>query len=351
MPSNKNTTAVKERLTYALIGQIFIITLSSLALIFYIVPKWKEINTKVEETNASIANYETTKKNGLPTKKIKSIIVKDQTKKELFSLIQKNEKAVAKVIKKGKTQKSYIDWINDSLNNSNEDRKKIQIIKAKMNSIVPTLSPITSTIEETQVSLKNYVDFIENKLLTNFKIKSTSPLSIDKITYAKDTAKSPMGNIGYLDFNLQFEGNNEHIYKFLDYIHTLGNTEILTQTGVTFDTIDQVPAVMTNPLVTIESLTLNDEIDIDTKKDKLNAGVIILRFYVRGSAPSDANFLAKKVESKKKELSEALEKAKKVCEKQKEQCEKSKKTRLKEFETKYNEFLRVAKNIKIDAKK
>ncbi len=350
MPTNnKNATALKERLTYALVGHIFLIMVSVLALILYILPKLETINKKTQETNESIHTYEDTYENGISTEKILSLTQKNVRKQDFHILVKNNKKAVTQVIKKNGPQKKYLDWLNEELKNSDEDMKKLQIIKAKMNSIIPTLSPAWKIIDEKHTSLKDYVTFIENELLSKYNVKSDSPISIEKVTYAKDTKNSPMGNIGFIDISLQFEGTNKNIYDFLDSIYKFGNTEILTQTGRVITSIDEVPAVMSNPLVTVESLTLNNEINIDTDKTKEfeNAGTIILRFYVRGSSHSDALFLANEVKLRKQKLKKEVTSLIELCEKEKIPCDQSTQEKLGAFDAKYSEFLRMAQSGKI----
>lgn len=82
----------------------------------------------------------------------------------------------------------------------------------------------------------------------------------------------------------------------IDYINTLGDPKILTETG---NTIEETPGVMSNPLAMIDTLSLNETLDMNNPNAE-NGGRVVIKFYIRGSSPSDITYLAETIKNVKK---------------------------------------------------
>lgn len=66
------------------------------------------------------------------------------------------------------------------------------------------------------------------------------------------------------DLRLDFRAPNEDVKRLVDFINTSGNPEILSQSGLLSE--DQIPEIMSNPLITMESFSLQDSLDLNNPK-------------------------------------------------------------------------------------
>jgi hypothetical protein len=66
---------------------------------------------------------------------------------------------------------------------------------------------------------------------------------------------------------LNFKSSNERVKELIDFVNLSGNTEILTQSGI-LDSQD-IPEIMSNPLITMEAFSLQDPLDLKNP-DKIN---------------------------------------------------------------------------------
>ena len=64
-------------------------------------------------------------------------------------------------------------------------KTKIEIKKARLNSILPTLSPLSNSITEDTVSLKKYISFVEENIIKKYNLDSVASLSLQNISYGK----------------------------------------------------------------------------------------------------------------------------------------------------------------------
>ena len=64
-----------------------------------------------------------------------------------------------------------------------------------------------------------------------------------------------------LEFRLDFKASNEDILKFIEFINETGQPDILSFTGELRK--DDLPDAMSNPLITMESLSVQERLDPD----------------------------------------------------------------------------------------
>lgn len=115
--------------------------------------------------------------------------------------------------------------------------------------------------------------------------------------------------IGEFVVNIDFEATNQSIARALDFIHSLGNPEIFNAAGI----LPNPPKVMSNPLVTVESLRTEKLISSDAP-NSLNKGQLAIKFYIRGSSISDTDYLRETFRKRHDELSEKITTTLKNCE-------------------------------------
>ena len=115
-----------------------------------------------------------------------------------------------------------------------------------------------------------------------------------------------------------------------------GNPAILSESGVILDET-KIPRTMSNPLMTIESLSLQNPLDASNPSAK-NTGRVTIRFYVRGSSKDDIVFLKEAIKERENILQKRIEIAITECKKRDILC--NNKAKLEAFDAKYKELLR-----------
>jgi hypothetical protein len=325
------STSQKEHLTYSLILQCAILAGAWIIGWTYILPWIEKINASEESAKASITRYNTIKDVWLSFDDLGRKLANVKWKEELLKLIRSAPDDTRTVIAKtGKGE--YIQWLNASILDSDEDKKKLAQAKQKINSILPTMSPISNSINEEYITLKEYIKFIEGKFLSAFNIKSNIVLGIQSVAYS--TTKW-ISSVGTFDLWLDFRATNKNIQNLITYVNESGNPAILSFTGIL--TEDKIPKILSNPLMTIEALSLENMLD-SKRPDAINNGRVTIRFYVRGSSTEDIIFLKEAIVSRQESLKKEIQVAIDECKKQDLLC--TELTRLESFQKKYTEFVR-----------
>lgn len=148
------------------------------------------------------------------------------------------------------------------------------------------------------------------------------------------------------EFRLDFAGTNRDIINFINYVNTAGKPDILSLTGSSIGVNSlKIPEVMSNPLITMESFSLQEKLDADNP-NKENKGRVTLRFYVRGVSKDDILFLKENLKARQESLSQGIAESVKLCEKDPIICA-SYNRKLIAFQQKYIEYKRSAENVKI----
>lgn len=75
---------------------------------------------------------------------------------------------------------------------------------------------------------------------------------------------------------LTFSSTNQKIRELLDFIHQSGHPEILNSE----EPLNKIPDPMSNPLVVVDSLSLEQAIDLRYPTLE-NKGRIVLKFFIR----------------------------------------------------------------------
>lgn len=195
--------------------------------------------------------------------------------------------------------------------NASEDAKiRLTSDEAKINSIIPTLSPLSNSQSGMNVTLRDYVSFLEQKILKDHNIVSMSPVGIDGVKYQEAENGGLSSPIGQFSADINFKATNANIKKLLDTVGKMGEPSIFDNTEI----LSNPPAIMSNPLVTVESLSLKDILDSDFP-NSLNEGQIRLTFYVRGSSNTDRDYLIEGFNKKKIALATEINTSVENCQK------------------------------------
>lgn len=324
------TNSQKEHLTYTAIGQIVTLVALWIWTSSYILPGLDKIWVNVAEANTQINKYTTTEKNGLTFEEVSAYISSRPEYAELLKVMNADAVWTRDVLMKTDSEKAYLEWIKDSIGWSTEEKNAINQYKVKLNSIIPTLSPVSGNTEEDNIDLKSYIRFIETKILKQFNLDANLVLGMQWIT----TGENMPENIGSLELQIAFEATNKDISDFISFINTAWNPELLTSTGILAK--DKIPAVMSNPLITVKDFWLNKPIDSKLPTDE-NGGRITLQFYMRGISKDDINYLKENIKIRNEELWKNIEIALEECKTQWALCGKIK-DQLEILNTKYRQY-------------
>jgi hypothetical protein len=224
-------------------------------------------------------------------------------------------------------------WLDSAIGASSSDKKKLAIKKARLNSILPTLNPISNNLMEETVSMRKYISFIEENILKQFGIESNAALGIQNIKYGKRGTIMPE-TLGSFDTEIAFVSTNLGISKMIEYVNTLGHYDLLLDTGATST---GPTGIMSNPLAMIDSLSLQKTLDLSKPNDE-NTGRMVIRFYIRGSSITDIAYLTETIKSRKEALKKKIDAAILKCS---TDITCSGKKNLDLLNRKYSEFLRA----------
>lgn len=332
-----STKNKREELVHSLLWQvtviIFVIVLSWL----YTIPKYIVLATSIDTTNDLISEYKSINSDGIPYTKLDGVL-SSKWKIELLSIIQSAPVETQKVIKKIGWD-PYLTWLTNEINKSSNDEIKLKIKKARLNSIIPTLNPISNnTIQET-ITLKRYTNFIEKNIIKEFWIDNAPSIGIQWIRYWKKWTSMPE-SIGSFDVDIWFKTTNAEIIRMIKYINWLGKYDILNDTSITSS--GGTPSVMSNPLVMIDGFSVDSWLD-ETKPNDKNSGNITIRFFIRGSSLSDIEFLSQNIKTRKETLGKRISTTLEACVGELT-CPRKKDLEI--ISRKFNEFSRATEKIK-----
>lgn len=332
-----STRNQREQLIHSATGQISIIIGVLICSWLYTIPLYKSLSEGVVNTNAAINTYLTTSKDWIKNAELVKKLKENKWKEELIEVIEAAPGATEEAIKKV-WWGAYLTWLDENIISSAEEKSKLTLKKARLNSILPTLSPISNNLVEETINMRKYISFIETNILKEFWLDSNAALGIQNITYGKKGGDTPE-EVGSFNAELTFKATNAGISKMIDYINTLGDPKILTETG---NTIEETPGVMSNPLAMIDTLSLNETLDMNNPNAE-NGGRVVIKFYIRGSSPSDITYLAETIKKRKEDLGKKITTTATKCAAE-NTC-----SRKKEYQVltrKFEEFSRAIKVVK-----
>ena len=324
-----NNTSIQEQLTYKAIIQIASIIVCIFVGVFYILPSLSEARISSEKANTAVNNYTDTVDYGISATKLAKVIESTGNNAELLDLYKTKSVDVKSIITKdAQSTEPYIEWLNNSLRINDDELEQLKIEKAKINTIIPTLSPFSDNLNEDNVTLRDYIAFVEQKILQQFNITSFSSLGISGIQYKKDEQST--NPIGKFQIELHFTDSTvNNILSLLEYVHNSGD---LNKT----ETLSKY-TVMGNPLITIDSFSVNEAAD-SRFGNSVVSGKITLSFYIRGSSETDKNYLLDSLNKRKTELATKIQNRLEEC--NRSVCPEEEKARIEKVQKKFNDFNR-----------
>ncbi len=296
-----NNTSAQEQLKYTVGLQVGLTVLAVIFTMLYTLPKMEATSLQIEAANQAITAHDEILNNGISYDALPSVIANMENTVELSELVTKNGEKIIPFLVKTDPSKTYSDWLTDVMNTSEDDRIRIMDAQSKINSIIPTLSPLSRNQTIKSVTLRDYVTFVEKILLSNNGITSFSPIGISGVTYQETEEGGLAHPVGVFTTDIELETNNANIIKLLNLVSSLGDPSVLSEKDIS----SNPPAIMSNPLVTIESLNLEKVPDSDNPSIK-NTGNIVLNFYVRGSSSTDRDYLIEAFNKRKNALAREI---------------------------------------------
>ncbi len=337
-----STKNQREQLIHTATGQIAIIAMILIASWYYTIPQYMTLSKIISEINATISGFSAIEKNWLSFERINELLRWNKAKEELLGIIQSAPIETKKILEKT-TSQPYLTWLNDEMESktSENEKKNLSLKKARINSILPTFNAINKDATDESMNLRKYITFIENNIIHKFDLESGSPLGIQNIQYGKKNAIMPE-TIGSFDAEINFKATNANIAKMIDYINTLGRPDILINPDSVTGT-GWAPGIMSNPLVTLDSTSLENSIDLTNPND-FNQGRISLKFYVRGSSLVDIGYIKEAIKNRNSILWKSIITTTEKCQSE-PTCPHKKEFQV--LSRKYNEFDRAigSKNI------
>lgn len=297
-----STKNQREQLTHTAVWQITVIVLVLIVSWIYVIPRYQTLSETIAATNDIIEKFTSTTNDGIPYTELSILLKNSKWKEELLGIIQSAPKETQSVIKKIGSD-PYLTWLGGAISASTVDKDRLALKKARLNSILPTLNPVSNNVTEETVSMRRYIAFVENNILRQFGIESTAALGIQNIKYGKKGTDMPEV-LGSFDTEITFTATNDGITKMIGYINTLGRPDILLDTGST--STWGTPDIMSNPLAMINALSLQTTLD-PTKPTEENGGRMVLRFYIRWSSLTDIAFLSGNIKARKEALKKKIE--------------------------------------------
>ncbi|GAB0175080.1 MAG: hypothetical protein HHAS10_09590 [Candidatus Altimarinota bacterium] len=338
----------KEHLTYTAVGQVAAIIGMAIVVYQYILPGLNEISQLSKDAEAAFISYSGTYNAGVSESSLQKVLSSSTEYAELIKIIQTDPEYTRKILVKEnmsitgssiyKYDCSLVDYftcVKSVLGRVDKEKESIKNEKAKLNSIIPTMSPLSNNIEEDNITLREYVNFIEKSILQKFHFDSNVVIGMQGLTFGQKTDGIPE-SIGMYEFRLDFEATNKDIQDFIEYINQTGKPDILSFTGELSK--DRIPKVMSNPLITMEALSMQEKLDLDNPT-KLNTGRATLRFYIRGVSKDDIQFLSENLRVRRTDLEARIQENVRACENDGVMCAVYN-PKLKAFQRKFDEYSR-----------
>lgn len=321
----------KKKITNLLIlNTTFIIWL--IILLFVFIQQYDSLSKKITSANELYSSYNTLKKDWFNISDLSIVSNKYWASKDLKSMISDKAK-INTIIHKTKPSENYSTWINNELWKEAQFNKEIQNNEKILWNILPFFYQYWDSYSndsfndsplkiDYQITLDNFISFVENSILRKNNIISFSPIWIESITFdnwnaktktsSKASANSNLNTIWSFVLSLDFQAKNSNISKLIEYIQNSWKLDIQnwklinkekTNSTSDFSSLDNL--LMTIDNITLAKSLLNQETD--------NKWVIKIRFYVRWIWFEQLNVTKTKAISKLSDLAKDYTLKSKLC--------------------------------------
>lgn len=309
----------KERLTRSMVLNGFVVTISLVLGLTFILPQYEEIELQVNQANALISNIGKLRTEGMTAVEFTSALSAIGGKAAKNPIFSDKEKITEAMAKDPKYTGNYYEWLNQEVGKESLSRYD-DIIAAKREIIGNVIPTFTESLpggdldfDKDRITMASFIKHIEENLFKQFKVNTFGQLGIDKVSF--DNSKSSIVNIGTFKVDFQVEGQNSQLIKLIDYIQNSGkvkveNGKLVALYPTSKNKKDPSLSDLNNLLITIENLEAENAFDDPEAKNRMN---LSLSFYVKGRTYASLVEIRSLVSDKVRKLKADVEKLSKSC--------------------------------------
>lgn len=149
-------------------------------------------------------------------------------KTEVSDTVFSDDEKLNKVLTKPIAQEDYLTWLTGENGKVNALDKEIQENDTILGNIIPIFANSTSLDIESdvdnQITLANFISYIEKDILGKYALTSYTPLGISNIIFPDK--KETSVNIGSFKITLDFKGKNSDILSLVDTLQKSGKLTV-----------------------------------------------------------------------------------------------------------------------------
>ncbi len=186
----------KDRLIKGIVLNTLILVACLIYVIMVIWPKYTEMRTTIDRTNAITAHMSSLGKNGVDKDSFADLLKRLGKTQEVPENTFADPVKLNSVLTKPTTvTKDYLSWLLDESAKLNALDKEIQENDRILGNIIPVFLSPSLTLSDTEIdnkiTLASFISYVENDILAKYAMTSYAPLGIANITFP-DKADTPI---------------------------------------------------------------------------------------------------------------------------------------------------------------
>lgn len=309
----RSQTRIKNRYFIGSVTNIAIAVVALLVLVLYSLPNYAAQSATVASANAVLSDITKDQQTGMDVSAIKTALHGNSSfDQNTVDALFRNPTKFSQAVKKPSAfSGDYIAWMNDRLAHIGDATTAVQNKERILWNIIPVLD--SEGIQPNRITLGGLVSYIEDNLLHQFHLDSSSSIGFGTVTFESGAFSSV--NIGSYQMKLNFSGTNGDIKSMINFIQSSGKLTIQNGVLVSGDannisTDTSWLSGLSNLLITINSLALSGPIANDWDQ---NTGSALLTFYVRWASFADLLEFRKQVAQKYDAMDKEIKQYASLC--------------------------------------
>ena len=244
----------------------------------YIIPKYDVISSISAQWNSLFTDIKKIEYYWYSVNDLQVLFTKHQFTDTKNLFVDKNKLTSTLTKSPDYNDKTYNEWLNGEIWKLDFYNSEIQNNKNILWNIIPTFSDSAWSVKwvDNKITLETFINYIEENLLKKYNLQSFSSIWIDNVTFDKDKKN----NIWIFKLDLDISWKNSNIKNFIKNIQESWQLKINDEWKLEWNISKNQNSLsdLSNLLITIDNLSLNDNI-IDDDED--NTWNITLQFYVK----------------------------------------------------------------------
>ena len=244
----------------------------------YIIPKYDVISSISAQWNSLFTDIKKIEYYWYSVNDLQVLFTKHQFTDTKNLFVDKNKLTSTLTKSPDYNDKTYNEWLNGEIWKLDFYNSEIQNNKNILWNIIPTFSDSAWSVKwvDNKITLETFINYIEENLLKKYNLQSFSSVWIDDVTFDKDKKN----NIWIFKLDLDISWKNSNIKNFIKNIQESWQLKINDEWKLEWNISKNQNSLsdLSNLLITIDNLSLNDNI-IDDDED--NTWNITLQFYVK----------------------------------------------------------------------